>query len=49
MTKQLTPNFSAQIAAERSYRRAGLRSGGTGIDADNYIWTLYLVTLQARF
>src|SRR5207244_3791609 len=49
VTKQLTPNFSAQIAAERSYRRAGLRSGGIGIDADNYIWTLYLVTLQARF
>jgi hypothetical protein len=29
-----------QIAAERSYRRAGLGSGGTGIDADNYIWGL---------
>lgn len=49
VTKQLTPNFSVQLAAERSYRRAGLRSGGTGIDADNYIWDLYLVTLQARF
>ncbi len=49
VTKQVTPNFSVQIAAERSYRRAGLRSGGTGIDADNYIWDLYLVTLQARF
>jgi hypothetical protein len=49
VTKQLTPNFSVQLAAERSYRRAGLRSGGTGVDADNYIWTMYLVTLQARF
>jgi hypothetical protein len=49
VTKQLTPNFSVQLAAERNYRRAGLRSGGTGIDADNYIWGLYLVTLQARF
>ena len=49
VTKQLTPNFSVQLAAERSYRRAGLRSGGMGIDADDYTWTLYLVTLQARF
>jgi hypothetical protein len=49
VTKELTPNFSVQLAAERSYRHAGLRSGGTGIDADNYIWTLYLVTVQARF
>jgi outer membrane receptor protein involved in Fe transport len=49
VTKQLTPNFSVQLAAERSYRRAGLRSGGTGIDADDYTWSLYLVTLQARF
>ena len=49
VTKELTPNLSVQFAAERSYRRAGLRSGGTGIDADNYIWGLYLVTLQARF
>ncbi|TMG86084.1 MAG: DUF3570 domain-containing protein [Betaproteobacteria bacterium] len=49
VTKQLTPNFSIQFAAERNYRRVGLRSGGTGIDADNYIWGLYLVTLQARF
>jgi hypothetical protein len=49
VTKQITPNFSVQVAAERDYRRAGLRSGGTGIDADNYIWGLYFVTLQARF
>ena len=49
VTKQITPNFSIQLAAERSYRRAGLRSSGTGIDADNYFWGLYLVTLQARF
>jgi hypothetical protein len=49
LTKQLTPNLGVQFAAERSYRRAGLRAGGTGIDADDYIWTLYLVTLQARF
>jgi hypothetical protein len=49
VTKQLTPTVSVQIAAERSYRRAGLGSGGTGIDTDNYIWGLYLVTLQARF
>jgi hypothetical protein len=49
VTKQLTPNFSIQLAAERTYRRAGLRAGGAGIDADNYLWNLYLVTLQARF
>jgi hypothetical protein len=49
VTKQLTPNFSVQLAAERSYRRVGLRSGGMGIDADDYVWSLYLVTLQARF
>jgi len=49
VTKQVTPNFSVQIAAERTYRRSALRSGGVGIDADNYIWGLYLVTLQARF
>jgi hypothetical protein len=49
VTKQFTPNFSVQLAAERSYRRVGLRSGGTGIDADDYVWSLYLVTLQARF
>ena len=49
VTQRLTPNFSVQIAAERTYRRVGLRSGGTGIDVDNYIWGLYLVTLQARF
>ena len=49
MTKQVTPNFSVQFAAERTYRRAALRSGGVGVDADNYIWGLYLVTLQARF
>jgi hypothetical protein len=49
VTKQLTPNFSVQLAAERTYRRAAFRSSGVGIDADNYIWGLYLVTLQARF
>jgi hypothetical protein len=48
-TKQLTPNFSVQFAAERSYRRYSLRSGGTGFDGDNYIWSFYLVTLQAQF
>jgi hypothetical protein len=49
VTKQFSPNFSVQLAAERDYRRAAFRSGGVGIDADNYIWTLFLVTLQARF
>lgn len=49
VSKQLTPNLSLQLAAERSYRRVGLRWGGSGIEADNYIWSLYLVTLQARF
>ncbi len=49
MTKKLTPNLSVQLAAERNYRRAAFRSGGVGIDADNYIWTLFLVSLQARF
>jgi hypothetical protein len=49
VTKQLTPNFSIQLAAERTYRRAAFRSGGAGIEADNYVWGLYLVTLQARF
>jgi hypothetical protein len=49
VSKPITPNFNIQFAAERSYRRVGLRSGGTGIGADDYIWSLYLVTLQARF
>jgi hypothetical protein len=49
VTKQITPRFSLQFAAERSYRRAAFRSGGVGIDADNYIWTLYVFTLQALF
>jgi hypothetical protein len=49
VTKQITPGFSLQFAAERNYRRAAYRSSGVGIDADNYIWTLYLVTLQALF
>ncbi len=49
VSKQLTPNFAIQLAAERSYRRVGLRWGGSGIEADDYIWSLYLVTLQVRF
>ena len=49
VTKQLTPNFSVQFSAERSYRHYSLRSGGTGFDGDNYIWSFYLVTLQAQF
>ena len=49
ITKEFTPHLGVQLAAERSYRRAGLRWGGSAIDADDYIWTLYLVTLQARF
>ena len=49
VTKQLTPNFSLQFSAERTYRRYSLRSGGTGFDGDNYIWSFYLVTLQAQF
>lgn len=49
VTKQLSPNFSLQFSAERSYRRADFRSGGVGLDIDNYIWTLYLFTLQSRF
>jgi hypothetical protein len=49
VTKQLTPNFSVQFAAERSYRRYSLRSGGAGFDGDNYIWSFYLLTLQAQF
>jgi hypothetical protein len=49
VSKQLTPNFSLQFAAERDYRRVGLRWGGTGIEADDYLWGLYMVTLQARF
>ena len=49
VSKQLTPNFSLQVAAERDYRRLGLRWSGSGIEADDYDWTLYMVTLQARF
>jgi hypothetical protein len=49
VTKQLTPNFSVQFSAERSYRRYSLRSGGTGFSGDNFIWSFYLVTLQAQF
>ena len=49
MSKQLTPNFSVQVSAERNYRRAGLRWSGAAIEADNYIWSLFLVTLQGRF
>jgi hypothetical protein len=49
VSKQITPNLGIQLSAERSYRRVGLRWGGTGIEADDYIWSLYLVTLQARF
>jgi hypothetical protein len=49
VSKQLTPNFSVQFSAERSYRRFALRWGGDGIDSDNFIWSMYLVTLEARF
>jgi hypothetical protein len=49
LSKKLTPNLSVQVAAERTYRRASLRASGTGIEADNYIWDMYLVTVQARF
>jgi len=49
VAKQITPNFSVQVSAERNYRRAGLRWSGQGIEADNYIWSLFLVTLQGRF
>ena len=49
VSKQITPNFSVELSAERSYRRLGLRWSGAGIDADDYIWSMYLVTLQARF
>jgi hypothetical protein len=49
VSKQLTPNFAIQVSAERNYRRLGLRWGGEGIDADDYIWSMYLVTLSARF
>ena len=49
VTKQLTPNFSLQFSAQRSYRYYALRSGGTGYAGDNYIWSFYLVTLQAQF
>jgi hypothetical protein len=49
VSKSLTANVSLQLAAERTYRRVALRAGGTGTDADNYIWDMYLVTVQARF
>jgi hypothetical protein len=49
VSKKLGPNFGVQFVAERDYRRAGLRWRGNGIEADDYIWTLYMVTLQARF
>lgn len=49
VSKQLTPNFSVQFSAERTYRRFALRWGGDGIDADNFIWSSYLMTLEARF
>ena len=49
VTKQITPNFSLQFSGERTYRRYALRSGGTGFDGDNYIWSFYLVTLRAQF
>jgi Protein of unknown function (DUF3570) len=49
VSKQITPNFGVQLAAERSYRRVGLRWSGSGIDADNYLWSMVLVTLEARF
>ena len=49
VTKQLTPNFSVQFSAERSYRRYALRWGGAGFSGDNYIWSFYLVTLRAQF
>jgi hypothetical protein len=48
VTKQLGPNLSIQFAAERSYRHYSLRSGGTGFDGDNYIWS-FTATLQAQF
>jgi uncharacterized protein DUF3570 len=49
VTKKLTPNLSVQLAAERTYRRVSLRASGTGIEADDYIWDMYLVTVSARF
>jgi len=49
VSKQLTRNFSLQLAAERDYRHLGLRWGGIGIEADDYLWSLYMVSLQARF
>ena len=49
VTKQIGPNFSVQFSAERSYRRYSLRSGGTGFDGDNYLWSFYLATLRAQF
>lgn len=49
VTRQITSRWSVQFAAERNYRRASLRLGGVGVDTDNYIWTLYFVTLQALF
>ena len=49
VTKQIGPNFSVQFSAERSYRRYSLRSGGTGFDGDDYLWSFYLATLRAQF
>jgi hypothetical protein len=49
VTKQIGPNFSVQFSAERSYRRYSLRSGGTGFDGDDYLWTFYLATVRAQF
>ena len=49
VTKQFGPNLSFQFSAERSYRRYSLRSGGTGFDGDNYLWTFYLATVRAQF
>jgi len=49
VSKELGPNFGVQLVAERDYRRASLRWRGSSVEADDYLWTLYMVTLQARF
>ena len=50
VSKQLSSNFNLQLAWEKSYRRASLGTGsGTGIDADNYIWGIYWLTIEGRF
>jgi hypothetical protein len=49
VSKQMTPNVGIQLAAERNYRRVALSWSGSGIEADDYIWTMFMVTLQARF